>query len=346
MKRSPLHDSHQALGARFVDFGGWEMPVHYQSVLAEHRAVRTGAGVFDVSHLGRFQLTGPGARAALDRMMCNDLGRIEPGGTQYTMMLNDAGGIVDDIIVWWLDDERFWVLPNAANHGSVLAALAAEPGCEVVDLVPGTVFLAVQGPDAPRMLASVLGQTPPRFRTLELEYSGAPLAVAGTGYTGEKGGEICVGGQLASGLFSDLIDAGAVPCGLGSRDTLRLEAGLRLWGSDIDETTTPLEAGLDFAVTLDRDYVGVEALRRQSAIGVGRRLAGFVVDGRGVPRHGYPLRSEISTGVVTSGNLSPMLNKGIGLGYLKPPMDKGTIEVGIRDRWVSASVTAPPFHEE
>ncbi len=346
MKRSPLHDSHQALGARFVDFGGWEMPVHYQSVLTEHRAVRNQAGVFDVSHLGRFQLTGSGTRAALDRIMCNDLNRIEPGRTQYTMMLNDAGGIVDDIIVWWLEADRFWVLPNAANHQRVMAALAAEPGCEVTDLVPGTVFLAVQGPEAPRLLATVVGETPPRFRALELDYSGSQVAIAGTGYTGERGGEICVPDHLAAALFSDLMDAGAVPCGLGSRDTLRLEAGLTLWGLDIDETTTPLEAGLDFAVTLDRDYVGAEALRRQSAIGVERRLAGFVLDDRGVPRQGHPIRSELSTGVVTSGNLSPILNRGIGLGYLQPPMDKGTVEIGIRDRWVSATVTAPPFYKE
>ena len=348
MRRSPLHALNQRFGARFTDFGGWEMPVQYGSVLAEHRAVRTSAGVFDVTHLGRFELTGPGSRAALRRLLCNDVDRISPGRCQYTMILNEAGGIIDDLIVWWWEEDRFWVMPNAANHDRVMGLFAAEHGSEVADLRETTVLLAVQGPDAPAVLENVLGQAPMRMRTTTTTWDGAAVMMAGTGYTGEGGGEICAAPEIAGDLLTALVGAGAAPAGLGARDTLRLEAGLTLWGQDIDETTTPLEAGLRFAVSYGRDFVGEAALARQEKLGLDRTLVGFVLEDRGVPRHGHLMRSSTgSMGVVTSGNMSPILGRGVGLGYLSPPMTEvgEVIEVEVRDQWLRGHLANPPFHK-
>lgn len=347
MRRSPLHDLNQSLGARFVDFGGWEMPVQYTSVLAEHRSVREGVGVFDVSHLGRFRLEGEGARDALRRRLCNDIDRIEAGRCQYTMMLNPDGGIVDDLIVWWWPGDEYWVMPNAANHERVMAEFAREPGCEVGDLREETVFLAFQGPAAPDLIRSLLGEAPHRFRTMALDWEGSPVRMAGTGYTGEPGAEICVTPEVGARLFRTLEENGATPCGLGARDTLRLEAGLALWGEDIDETTTPIEAGLDFAVSLEHDFVGKPVVQRQVAEGPGRRLTGFVLEERGIPRHGHALRTfDGGEGTVTSGNISPVLQTGVGLAYVSPPpqTDDG-VEVMIRERWVHGHVVTPPFHK-
>lgn len=347
MRRSPLHDLHTSLGARFVDFGGWEMPVQYESVLDEHRAVRERVGIFDVSHLGRFALGGPGAHAAIRRLLCNDIDRIEPGRCQYTMILNPDGGIVDDLIVWWREEGVYWPMPNAANHERVLATFADEPGCEVLDLRADSVFLAVQGPDAPAMIEQVVGARPGRFRNGQVESPHGPVTMAGTGYTGEAGAEICADPGTGAALTREFVDAGAIPCGLGARDTLRLEAGLPLWGEDIDETTTPLEAGLDFAVALDHEFVGRDPLIEERESGLERRLACFVLDGRGIPRHGYQVRAGGGgEGTVTSGNISPMLGIGVGMAYLSPPSDEGQeIEVSIRNRWVPGRVSRPPFHE-
>jgi aminomethyltransferase len=342
MRRSPLHELSQSLGARFIDFGGWEMPVQFESILVEHRAVRTGAGVFDVTHLGRFGLSGDGARAAIGRLACNNLDRIEPGRCQYTMVLNSDGGIIDDLIVWWRGDNDFWVMPNAANHERVMEAFADEPGCQVTDLQADSVLLAVQGPGAPAIIEEVVGVVPARFANLAAD----GISLAGTGYTGEPGAEICTDPSTGAELLKAFVDAGAVPCGLGARDTLRLEAGLALWGEDIDETTTPLEAGLDFAVSFDHEFTGRDRLVAQTEDGLERRLAGFVLSERGIPRHGYAVRtSSGGEGAVTSGNISPMLDIGVGMAYVTPPAEVGSqIEVSIRDRWVAGRVVDPPFH--
>ena len=347
MNRSPLHDLHARHGARFVDFGGWEMPVRYASVIAEHRAVRSSAGLFDVTHLGRFRLGGPGARPALDRLLSNDLARIEPGKTQYTMILNDKGGIVDDLIVWWRSVDDYWVLPNAANHLRVMAAFSAEPGCEVEDLRLKTAMVALQGPEAIDAFERVLGAAPARFRTADAMFASSEVYMAGTGYTGERGGEICTASGSAEPLVAALVETGVTLCGLGARDTLRLEAGLPLWGKDIDETTTPLEAGLGFAVALDHDFVGREALAAQKESGITKRLVGFVMDGRGLPRHGYPVMTASGGGRVTSGNISPILDTGVGLAYVSPPPGLGeTIEIEIRKRLVPATIVKPPFYKK
>lgn len=338
--RSPIHDVHVGLGARFVDFGGWEMPVQYESVLAEHRAVRDAVGVFDVSHLGRLEVAGPHATSVLRSLFTNDVATYEPGRTHYTMLLNDDGGIIDDIVVWRWDEDRYWVMPNATNADRVRDTIRGA-GAEVADLRPDTVLLAVQGPEAPRLIEEVLGAAPARFRTLEADGVG----MAGTGYTGEKGGEVCLPVDRAREVLEQLLAAGAMPCGLGARDTLRLEAGLALWGSDIDETTTPLEAGLDFAVDFDHDFPGKAALAAQRDNGPTRRLTGLVMGERGIPRHGYAVRCADSTGLVTSGNISPALDTGIALAYTSPPVKVGDeAEVEIRGRWVPARVASPPFH--
>ncbi len=340
---SPLSAWHASHGARFVDFGGWEMPVQYDSVIAEHRAVRSSVGFFDVSHLGRVSISGPGATAALRGLFCNDVGRVEPGRTQYTMLLNTAGGILDDIVVWRWASERYWVLPNAANHELVLDALRAQaPEAAVEDLRPSTVMLAVQGPEAPAALDAVLGWSPRRFRTAEGVWSGVPVAAAGTGYTGEHGGEVVIPAAIASAFADALVEAGATPCGLGARDTLRLEAGLPLWGNDLDPGTTPVEAGLEWVISLDHDFPGRDAIEEELRLGPRRRLVAFRMGGRSLPRHGYRLRAGDSTGVVTSGNFSPGLQVGIGLGYLDEP-GTGPLEVEIRGSWLAAERASLPF---
>lgn len=337
---SPLHDRHVRHGGRFVDFGGWEMPVQYESVLVEHRAVRESVGVFDISHLGRLSVGGSGATETLRGLLTNDVARLDPGRTHYTMLLDLDGGIIDDLVVWRWDTDGYWVMPNAANADTVAAAFSSD-GATVDDLRPSTAMLAVQGPDAPRVLEEVLGEAPTRFRTLDSSRGRA----AGTGYTGERGGEVCVESDAAGLLWDDIVSAGARPCGLGARDTLRLEAGLPLWGADIDRSVTPLEAGLGFAVDWDHEFVGKETLVRQREEGVGRRLAGVVMGERGIPRHGHRVRSGISEGEVTSGNISPVLDRGIALAYLSPPVAvDAAAEVEIRGRWHRARVVKPPFH--
>jgi aminomethyltransferase len=346
MKRSPLHDLHQGLGARFVDFGGWEMPVQYTSVLAEHRAVRSAAGWFDVTHLGRFHLGGPGAEAALLALGSNDVTSISPGQTQYNLMLNDSGGIIDDIVVWWWEEDSYWVFPNAANHDRVMSAFAAFPRCTVEDLRAETVLIAVQGPEAPGILERLLGVAPKRFRTAEARWEGQGVRLAGTGYTGERGGEVCVAPGAGRSLVEALVEAGVTPCGLAARDTLRLEAGLPLWGADIDEGTTPFEAGLQFAVDMGHDFRGKPALEAGAGEEPARRLVGFILEGKGIPRHGHAVRTPEGSGQVTSGNISPMLDTGIGLAYVSPPPVGPGIEVEIRDRWVPGRIVKPPFHKE
>jgi aminomethyltransferase len=346
MNQSPLHDFNVEHGGRLVDFGGWEMPVQYESVLAEHKAIRDSVGFFDVSHLGRFALRGSGAAAALSSLLCNNLERISPGKAQYTMMLNEAGGVVDDIIVWWLGPDEYWLMPNAINQNRVMAAFSAHDDTQVTDLQMTTAMIAVQGPKAPETIVDVLEQEARRFSTTHFQWGGGPVWMAGTGYTGEAGAEFVTDPKTATLAAEALIRHGVIPCGLGARDTLRLEAGLCLWGQDLDEETTPLEADLGFAVDLNHDFVGKPALDAQREHGVDKLLTGFVLHEKGIPRHGHEIRSGQSTGVVTSGNLSPVLGTGIGLAYMSPPVGEGDgVEVKIRDRWVEGTVRKPPFHK-
>lgn len=321
------------------------MPVQYEGVLAEHEAVRGHVGIFDVSHLGRFEVVGDGATDLLRNQLCNDISRVEPGRAQYTMALNDQGGVEDDIIVWRLDTERFWVMPNGTNFDGIIARFtaAAPPGVAISNVRASTALLAVQGPEAPQLIESVLGMKPGRFRIVTSEFSGHEVISAGTGYTGERGGELCVSVEGARDLWDALVAAGATPAGLGARDTLRLEMGYPLWGQDLDPETTPLEAGLAWVVAWDHDFVGKSALEEQRD-SLGKQLVAFSTEGRAIPRHGYEVTAGASTGAVTSGNFSPMLQHGIGLAYLAPPPpDDAEVTVTIRGKTVPTTREALPF---
>lgn len=325
------------------------MPLHYRGVLAEHRAVRAQAGVFDVSHLGRLRVAGPGATELLRHSFCNDASAIQPGRAQYTMALNADGGVEDDIIVWRWDEEEYWVLPNGVNYGKVMGALQSQapPGVEVDGLQDETVFLAVQGPTAPDLLETVMGWRPGRFRVQRTEFMDSTVWGAGTGYTGEPGGEVALLPEAAPELFNGLLASGAEPCGLGARDTLRLEMGYPLWGQDLDPDTTPLEAGFGWVVSWEHEFVGRQALLRQQEEGPGKALVGFSMEGRAIARHGHRLRGGGSAGTVASGNYSPTLGHGIGMGFLSPPPPEGLdeLEVEVRDRWLPARRVEPPFVE-
>jgi len=356
MPVSPLDSLHRELGARFVDFGGWSMPVQYEGVLAEHQAVRQAVGVFDVSHLGRVRVTGSGATDLIGRLFCNDITSIEPGRAQYTMLLNRRAGVVDDIIIWWIGDDDLIVMPNGVNIDDVADVLReAAPGS--VSITPNreeTALLAVQGPAAPELLEEVTGWRPRRFRMGTVDHAGVSFPAAGTGYTGEPGGELMVPNGQAEGLMRALLEAGGTPAGLGSRDLLRLEMGYPLWGQDLDEETSPLEADLAWVVDWDHEFVGKKALRRQFRQGVEKSQVAFVMQSRRIPRTGYRLRAGGSVGTVTSGNFSPILGKGIGLGYLSPSpvfhrysQAEGEpdppLEIEIRGEWEKVSLTSAPF---
>ncbi len=321
------------------------MPVQYEGVLAEHSAVRNTVGVFDVSHLGRFEVAGPGSTELLRSQLCNDIARVEPGRAQYTMALNEQGGVEDDIIVWRLGDERYWVMPNGTNFDDIVARFfsAGSSTIEISDVRAETVLVAVQGPTAPAIIESVIGTEPGRFRIVTTEFDGFDVVAAGTGYTGESGGEICIPKQGAEGLWHSLVDAGATPCGLGARDTLRLEMGYPLWGQDLDPATTPLEAGLGWVVAWGHEFVGRHALESQRDQ-LGKELIAFATEGRAIPRSGYALTAGESTGTVTSGNFSPTLRHGIGLGYFSPPPSAIVdISVTIRGKEVPATRVTLPF---
>lgn len=356
MPASPLNEVHEELGARFVEFADWSMPVQYEGVLAEHAAVRRAAGVFDVSHLGRAEVAGAGATELIRDLFCNDITRIEPGRAQYTMLLNRHGGVVDDIIVWRLADEQYIVMPNGVNIDDVGDALRSRAPASVTveSRREATVLLAVQGPEAPRLLELVTGWKPGRFRVATVTYEGASFPGAGTGYTGEPGGELMAPLSIAEKLMRALLDAGAVPAGLGARDTLRLEMGYPLWGQDLNEDITPLEADLGWVVDWDHDFVGKRSLRRQQRAGVEKSHVAFVMKDKRIPRAGYRLRAGGSEGTVTSGNFSPTLDTGIGMGLVSPvPVfhrhsqrdgdPEPPLEIEIRGSWYPVTLTSVPF---
>jgi aminomethyltransferase len=321
------------------------MPVQYDSVLEEHAAVRNDVGVFDVSHLGRFEVAGPGAVDLLRSQLCNDIMRIGPGRAQYTMALNGDGGIEDDIIVWWLEDDVFWVMPNGTNFDEILIRFETMSSSAVglTDVRSRTALLAVQGPNAPTLVEGVLGSIPGRFRVERGSFDGHEIVSAGTGYTGERGVEICAPIEASEALWDALVDAGAKPAGLGARDTLRLEMGYPLWGQDLTDTTTPIEAGLGWVVSWEHEFVGkqaLEAIRDHPP----SALVAFTTEGRAIPRHGYPVTTTTGSGEVTSGNFSPTLGHGIGLAHVTPPPRDGeTMTVAIRGKDVPATIVDLPF---
>jgi aminomethyltransferase len=344
-RTSPLYASHVALGAKMVPFGGWIMPLAYPTgTLAEHRACRQAAVAFDVSHLGTVRVSGPDAFAHLQRSLSNDLRKIGSGRAQYTHLLEEDGSVVDDIIVWWVEEERFDVMPNASNTSSVLAAIGGS------DVTAERAVIAVQGPEARDRLATVSpdAATAHRFHVERFEWAGWPCLVAGTGYTGEDGVECSVPAAAAPDFWNAVLAAGILPAGLGARDTLRLEAGLPLHGHELGPGVTPLQAGLGWVVGWDKgDFTGRAALEEERANGPARRLRGVVAEGRQPLRDGAELRSgPMVVGVLTSGNFSPMRERGIGLGFVEADaqlLDGDELTVVQRGRALAATLVRPPL---
>jgi aminomethyltransferase len=344
LRHSPLDAAHRALGAKLVPFGGWEMPLNYPAgTLAEHRSCRNGAVVFDVSHLGTVRAQGAGVLDALQGAFTNDLHKIGPGQAQYTHLLDDDGSVLDDIIVWWVDETDFHVMPNASNTDRVIAAVPGD------DVTSSRAILAVQGPDARRRLTSVSPEAAdvPRFAVRRANVLGADCVVAGTGYTGEDGVEIAAPVDAAPDVWLALLDAGVEPAGLGARDTLRLEAGLPLHGHELGPGITPLQAGLSWVVAWGKgEFRGRAALEAERERGVHRRLRGLVVDGRQPPRAGFPVLDAggSAIGEVTSGNFSPTLDCGIALAFVPPTVDVGdTVALDARGKSMPARVVKTPF---
>jgi aminomethyltransferase len=352
LRRTPLYEEHKALGARLVDFSGWEMPVQYEGIKAEHQAVRGAAGLFDVSHMGEAVFRGPDAEAAVQRLVTRDVSRLEEGQAGYSVVCYEDGGTVDDVIVY-RRPEDFIIVVNAANREKDLEHFRSNTENLDVDLADESddwALLALQGPEAADLLQNLtdadLSNLKP-FRFTEGEISGAGTIISRTGYTGEDGFEIFVRPDDARRVWRELIEAGAAPAGLGARDTLRLEAGMCLYGQELDPETTPLEANIGFAVHLDKEqeFIGQEALRKEREEGLRKKLVGFEVEGRGIARHDHPVRVEDETvGHVTSGTLSPTLNKAIGLALVSPGVED-RFEVVIRDRPVEAHTVELPFYK-
>jgi aminomethyltransferase len=355
-QRTPLHESHVRAGARLVEFAGWEMPVQYAGILEEHEAVRTRVGLFDVSHMGEVVFRGPRALEALDRAFTNDLSRIVDGQAQYGCLCRDTGGIVDDVVIYRRSAEDLLVCVNAGNRKKDFEWLAAHGGgAEVANESDDWAQLALQGPLAARVLQRLtrvnLSALRP-FRFAGGEVAGIECLVARTGYTGEDGFELFCRSAGGPRLWDALLEAGRPerlqPCGLGARDSLRLEMAYRLYGQDMDDGTTPLEAGLGWVVKLDKgDFVGREAMLRQKEQGLSRKLVGFVLTEAGIARHGYPVLQEgRKVGEVTSGTRSPTLLIPIGLAYVPPALaaEGTTFAVEIRGRAAAARVVKTPFY--
>jgi aminomethyltransferase len=353
LKRTPLHERHRAAGAKLIPFAGFEMPVSYAGLRQEHLAVRQVAGVFDVSHMGQIETTGPGAAALLQRLLTNDVARIETGGAQYSCLCREDGGVLDDLFTYRLAGGRYLTVTNAANHERDLAWFSdhgSEFGAEVTDAADRYAMLAVQGPKAREIVGAIAGgELPPRMRTAELAVAGNRALVCGTGYTGEDGVEMLVGPDSAPGLWDELVGRGATPAGLGARDTLRLEVCFHLYGNDLSTDRNPIEAGLGWCCKEKTGFIGSEAIARAREAGTPERLAPFVLTEKGIPRHGNPvvLGSE-RVGEVTSGTHSPSLGIGIGMAYLRAQLaEPGTeVQIDVRGKLRAARVQSKPLYRK
>ena len=345
LQRTPLHDRHVALGARLVPFAGWEMPVQYEGVIQEHRAVRTDAGAFDVSHMGEIEVEGPRVVELLQGLLSNDIERLGPGDAQYTLLTNERGGVIDDLIAYRLDAFRFLLVVNASNRDADFRWIKGHEisGSDVRDVSDEYALVAVQGPNA----IAKLGLPPAQqFTFSEERIDGLEAMVNRTGYTGEDGCEILCMAEDAGELWDAVLARGVTPCGLGARDTLRLEASLPLHGNDIGPDTDAIEAGLGWTCALDeKDFTGADMLRRVKAEGPARKLVSFVMEEKAIPRHGMPIAAG---GVVTSGSHSPMLDIGIGMGYV-PASDAAPdtqLTIDVRGKSKQARVVKRPIYKK
>ncbi|WP_221326310.1 glycine cleavage system aminomethyltransferase GcvT [Actinoplanes sp. L3-i22] len=351
--RSPLHDRHTALGAKLAPFSGWEMPLEYAGggVLKEHAAVRESAGVFDVSHLGKARVLGPGAADFVNSCLTNDLGRIAPGKAQYTLCCDESGGVVDDLIAYLYGPDDVFLIPNAANTAEVVRRLAAAApaGLTVTDLHRDFAILAVQGPRSAEILAKLGLPTDHDYMSFtDAQLSGAPLVVCRTGYTGEHGYELVIPWEVATTVWDELIAAGVRPCGLGARDTLRTEMGYPLHGQELSLDISPVQARSGWAVGWSKPaFWGRDALLAEKAAGPRRQLRGLELTGRGIPRgHMAVLAGDTPIGETTSGTFSPTKKIGIALALIDtaPALPDGTlVEIDIRGRRTEARLVKPPF---
>jgi len=355
MRRTPLYDRHAELGAKMVPFAGYEMPIQYEGIVAEHRAVRSRAGLFDLSHMGEFFFKGRGAGATLDRLISSDIAGLDVGEARYGLLTNERGTIVDDVIVYRVGETEYMVVVNAANIAKDRAHVLARLGEDVAfeDRSYGTALVAIQGPRAVEILASKTDaevRSLPAFGVTHGRVAGSRATIARTGYTGEDGFEVFIGNADADKVWDGLLaagrDAGMKPIGLGARDTLRLEARFSLYGNDIDETTDPIEAGLGWTCKLDKEFTGRDVIAAKKAAGPKRKIAGLVIQG-GVARHGHEVTHDGDVvGHVTSGTYGPTVEKNIALAYVPTPLSKvGTaLAVRIRGRDVPATVVKTPFY--
>lgn len=355
-----LHPTHLALGARMVPFGGWDMPVQYSSILAEVKAVRTAAGLFDVSHMGRLYISGPRAAEFLDWVLTGSASTLQIGRARYCMICNESGGVIDDAIFYRLAEDCFLLIPNAGNRVEVVAWFQRwiddkfTGGCIMDDQTLETGLIAVQGPDSPRILDGLCQMndgeplsTVRPFTWAEGRFQDKPVFLGRTGYTGEDGFEMVVQSTDAEAVWNALIEQGVTPCGLGARDVLRLEAALPLHGHEIDQNTSPIEAGLERFVRTEGDYIGAQVLRQQRESGTARRLVGLTMPGRSAPRAEYPILFQgQNIGQITSGSYSPTLDTSIAMGYvLVRYADVGqVIDIDIRGRTAPAKIVSLPFY--
>lgn len=361
MKRTPLYEMHVKLGAKIVPFAGWQMPLSYSGVTDEHQSVRTTAGLFDISHMGRFELSGQGAEAYLERLTPGPVHKMQRGSAQYSMLLNENGGIIDDIYLYKKGVDRFFVIVNAANLEKDFKWMTGQlpPGAELKDVSGETAMLALQGPKSWEVLVQIIpfGKSEIALRNfIETELvpsRGAKALIARTGYTGEKGYEIIVPADAAETVWSALLEAGKAerikPAGLGCRDTLRLEMGYPLYGHDMDEATTPIEADLERFIDFNKEFIGKETLVRQREKGLQRKLIGFELLTGGVPREGHTIYSDQKIiGKVASGNFSPSLRKGIGMGYVDARYSEegSEILIDIRGNATPAVIVKRPFYKK
>ena len=346
--RTPLHGRHVAAGARLVPFAGWEMPVQYEGVIPEHRAVRTDAGVFDVSHMGEFHVEGPAAGELLQSLLSNDLERIGDGEAQYTLLTNERGGIVDDLIAYRIDPFHYLLVVNAGNRDAAFGWLKEREirGSEVRDASEEYGLLAVQGPRALERLGLPAARP---FTHAMGEIDGVEVMVNRTGYTGEEGVELMCAAEDAAELWDAVVARGVTPCGLGARDTLRLEVCYPLHGNDITEETDPISAGLGWTCALGKDFTGADAIRAVKEAGPERKLVAFVMDEKAIPRQGMAITGvgDTAGGEVTSGTHSPMLDKGIGMGYVPAAEARpGTpLTIDVRGNERRATVVPKPIYE-
>jgi aminomethyltransferase len=355
LKKTPLNELEKQLGGKMVDFGGWELPVQYSGILDEHEAVRTRAGIFDVSHMGEIIVKGPDSLPLLQKMTCNDVSKLSDGRAHYNGLLYPTGGFVDDILIYRNSADDYFVVVNASNSDKDFEWMrdnANGMDVEVENVSADYAQLAIQGPNAEALLQPMTATPLPPIKYYRFAHGmadGVPAIISRTGYTGEDGFELYVAPEHAPRLMQKIIDAGAKPCGLGARDTLRLEAKMALYGNDIDHTTTPIEADLEWIVKLEKgDFAGRDVLDREKSEGPRRKLVGFEMVDRGIARHGYPVvDGSEEIGVVTSGTHSPTLKKAIGLAYL--PLDKAApgneFAVLIRGKETRARVVPTPFYK-